>query len=220
MVAFRESRQACRRSSVTLVLLLALLLALTVCQTGMAKTEEDTSGTATQGDVSPVRKFFNSPAYRWGMSWLNFGIICFLVYRYARPPLLKFLDARAREVAETLEHSRRTEGEAGGELRGATRKLAGVQEEKKQILQLATEVSEKQRAMILQDTQRAADRVAKQLDADIERARYLARERVTELLANRAVEEAERHIAQTITQEDHASLIGRFIDRLDRTMVV
>jgi F-type H+-transporting ATPase subunit b len=154
------------------------------------------------------------------MTYLNFGIVCFLFYRYARKPLLKFLDARAREVAETLEHSRRTKEEAGGELRAAIRRLAGVEEEKKQILQLATEVSEKQRAMMLEDAQRAADRVAEQLDADIERARYLARERVTELLANQAVEEAERHIAQTITQEDHAALIGRFIEQLDRTMVV
>jgi F-type H+-transporting ATPase subunit b len=104
-------------------------------------------------------------------------------------------------------------------LREAIRKLSGVDDEKKRIIELATEVGEKQRARILEDAQRAADRVAEQLRGDMDRARYLAQQRTLELLANQVVDEAERYIVQTITPDDHAALVGRFIERIDRTMV-
>ncbi len=220
MVALRENSRARVWGAVPLALFLALLLALTVCLTGMAGTEEGTSRTSDQGDVSPVRRFFDSAAYKWGMSWLNFGIICFLVYRYARPPLVRFLDARAREVAETIERSTRTKQEAQAELREAIRRLAGVAHEKRRIVQLATEVGDKRRAAILEDAQRAAERVTEQLDADMERARYMARHRLVEQLVSQVVDEAEQRIVATITEEDHAALIERFIEQLDRSMVV
>jgi F0F1-type ATP synthase membrane subunit b/b' len=133
---------------------------------------------------------------------------------------LGFLDARAREVAETLERSQLAKERAEAELREAIRKLSGVKSEKDQIVELATEVSEKQRAMIVEDGQRAAERVAEQLRGDMDRARYLARKRASELLANQVMDETAKHIVETITPDDHTALIDRFIDRLDRTMVV
>ena len=220
MLGSRENQRAGRWRCTVLLLVPAALIALTLCETAAAKTAVDASSTAAQQQISPVRRFFNSAQYKWGMTFLNFGIICFLFHRYARKPLLTFLDARARQVAETLEHSRRTKEEAQAELRAAIRKLAGVEEEKKLIVQLATEVSENQRATILEDAQRAAERVTEQLNADVERARYLARKRTVELLANQVLDEAEDRIARTITRKDHAALIDRFIERLDRTMVV
>jgi len=220
MAALSEHRRVRRLGSIKSLVLLATLIAVIVSELAVAETAEQPSNIAPQTQTSPVRRFFNSPQYKWGMTWLNFGIICFLFYRYARKPLLGFLDARARQVADTLEHSKRTEDQAKAGLRDAIRKLAGVEDEKKQIIQLAREVSEKQRAAILGDARRAAHRVAEQLDADIERARYLARQRVVEMLANQAVEEAEGHIAKAMTHEDHAALIDRFIEQLDRSMLV
>jgi F-type H+-transporting ATPase subunit b len=202
-----------------LLLALAVLVALTVCETAMAQGEEDAATAAAQQEVSPIRKFFNSPQYRWGMTFVNFGIICFLFRRYAWKPVLGFLDARAREVAETLERSQLAKERAEAELREAIRKLSGVKSEKDQIVELATEVSEKQRAMIVEDGQRAAERVAEQLRGDMDRARYLARKRASELLANQVMDETAKHIVETITPDNHAALIDRFINRLDRTMV-
>ena len=211
----------CRRgaSIAALLLALAVLAALTVCETAMAQVEEDAATAAAQPEVSPIRKFFNSPQYGWGMAFLNFGIICFLFYRYARKPLLNLLDARAREVAETLERSKDAKEKAEAELRDAIRKLSGVKSEQEQIIALATEVSERQHAMIIEDAQRAAERVVEQLGGDMERARYVARKRASELLANQVMDETAKHIIETITPDDHAALIDRFIDRLDRTMV-
>jgi len=216
MAGFCGSGRLC---GVTLVLCLAALFALGVSEIAAAEAGDDVSSAGAQPATSPVRAFFNSPQYRWGMTWLNFGIICFLFYRYARKPLLGFLDRRAQQVAEMLERSTKAKQEAEAGLRDATRQLAGVAHEKRRIVELATEVGEKQRVTIREDAQRAADRVEEQLAADIERARYLARQRVVELLASEAVDEAERRIVGTITQEDQAALIERFIEQLDRSMV-
>lgn len=203
-----------------LLLVLAVLAGLAVCEVAAAKAGEDAADTPAQPEISPVRKFFNSAGYRWAMTVLNFGIICFLFLRYGRKPILDFLDAKAREVAETLERSKAAKEKSGAELREAIRKLAGVDDEKEQIIRSATEVSEKQRAKILGDAERAAERVEQQLQTDIERARYLARKRTTELLANQVVDAAERHIADKLTPEDHAALVDRFIEQVDRTMLV
>jgi F-type H+-transporting ATPase subunit b len=216
MAVFRESARLC---GIALVLCLGGLFALGVTEIAAGEEGDDTSSAEVQPATSPVRAFFNSSQYKWGMSWLNFGIVCFLFYRYARKPLLGLLDRRAEQVAEVLERSTKTKQEAEAALREATRQLAGVAHEKRRIVQLATEVGEKQRAAILEDAGRAADRVEKQLAADIERARYLARQRVVELLAGQAVDEAEQRIVGTITQEDQAALIERFIEQLDRSMV-
>jgi F0F1-type ATP synthase membrane subunit b/b' len=198
MAVFRESARLC---GIALVLCLGGLFALGVTEIAAGEEGDDTSSAEVQPATSPVRAFFNSSQYKWGMSWLNFGIVCFLFYRYARKPLLGLLDRRAEQVAEVLERSTKTKQEAEAALREATRQLAGVAHEKRRIVQLATEVGEKQ------------------LAADIERARYLARQRVVELLAGQAVDEAEQRIVGTITQEDQAALIERFIEQLDRSMV-
>jgi F-type H+-transporting ATPase subunit b len=195
---------------------LAVLAVMAAYEVAIAAAAEDS---ATPPEVSPVRKFFNSPGYRWGMTFINFGIICFLFIRYARKPLLNFLDAQAKQVAETLERSRAAQEKAGAELREAIRQLAGVDDEKEQVIKFATEVSEKQRARILEGAERAAQRIDEQLQADVERARYLARKHATEILANQVIDAAEDHIADTLTPEDHAALVDRFIEQIDRTMV-
>lgn len=211
------SKNARGKRSVMPLLVLTVLAVMAACELAAAATAEEA---AAQPEVSPIRKFFNSPGYRWGMTFLNFGIICFLFIRYARRPLLNFLDAQARQVAETLERSRAAQEKAGAELREAIRELAGVDDEKEQIIQFATEVSEKQRARILEGAEQAAERVEQQLQADVERARYLARKHAAELLVNKVIDAAEDHIADTLTPEDHAALVDRFIEQIDRTMVV
>jgi len=219
-IVFSHPKEHRRGASfVALLMILAVLTTLTVCETVMAQVEEDAATAAAQPEVSPIRRFFNSPQYRWGMEFLNFGIIFFLFHRYARKPLLNLLDARAREVAETLERSRTAKEQAEAELREAIRKLSGVEAEKERIIELAVEVSEKQRAMIIEDAQRAAERVTERLRGDMDRARHLARTRASELLASQVMDETAKHIVETITPDDHAALIERFIDRLDRTMV-
>lgn len=212
-----RSKDARGKRFVTLLLVSAVLAGLAACEVDAATTAADA---AAQSEVSPVRKVLNSPAYRWVMTFLNFGIICFLFFRYARKPLLNFLDAQARQVAEILERSKAVQEKAGAELREAIRELAGVDEEKEQIIQFATEVSEKQRARILEGAERAAERVEEQLQADIDRARYLARKRATEILANQVLDAAGRHVAETLTPEDHAALLDRFIEQLDKAMLV
>ena len=43
------------------------------------------------------------PAYDLIMRWINFGIIVFVVYKYARKPFMNFLRGRKEKVAEELE---------------------------------------------------------------------------------------------------------------------
>ena len=220
IIGLGRNKNARRKMFAALLLVSVVLAGLAACATALAKTAEDATDAAAQLEVSPVRKFFNSTGYRWGMTFLNFGIICFLFFRYARKPLLNFLDAKAREVAETLERSKAAKEKAAAELREAIRKLADVDDEKEQIIRFATEVSEKQRAGILEDSERAAERVEIQLQTDIERARYLARKHATEILANQVIDAAEDHVADTLTPEDHAALVDRFIERIDEAMFV
>ncbi len=210
------NNNARRKTIAALLIVCAVLAGVAACEVAAAATAEDG---AAQPEVSTIRKFFNSPGYKWGMTLLNFGVICFLFLRYARKPLLDFLDGKARQVAETLERSKAAQEKAGTDLREAIRKLAGAGAEKKRIIQFATEVSEKQRTRILDDAERAALRVEEQLRADIERARYLAKKLATERLANQVIDAAEDHIADTLTPEDHTALVNRFIERIDKAML-
>jgi F-type H+-transporting ATPase subunit b len=43
------------------------------------------------------------PTYDLIMRWINFGIIVFVVYKYARKPLMNFLRGRKEKVAEEIE---------------------------------------------------------------------------------------------------------------------
>ena len=43
------------------------------------------------------------PVYDLIMRWINFGIIVFVVYKYARKPLMKFLRGHKEKVAEEIE---------------------------------------------------------------------------------------------------------------------
>jgi F-type H+-transporting ATPase subunit b len=194
-----------------------LLVVMTGTYSVLASAAEP--GASGEAQMSPVRKFFSSSAYEWGMTLINFGIVCYLIYRYGKAPLLKFLDGRVQRVADTLHQSARAKEEAQEGLRGAIRKLAGVEDGKRRIIQLGAEMGEKQRETILKETQQVADHVMDQLRHDVQSAEYLARKRALELLADEVVREAEHHIIQTITPEDHVALIDRFIDQMDETFV-
>ena len=43
------------------------------------------------------------PIYDLIMRWINFGIIVFVVYKYARKPFMNFLRGRKEKVAEEIE---------------------------------------------------------------------------------------------------------------------
>lgn len=156
-----------------------------------------------------------------GASWTililhvaNFSFLAFLLYRYARRPILDYLAQRSLNIKSQLESAQERLRSAETELAELRERLAHLHEEEERLLSLGAERGEGERARSIargEETARRiredAQRVAAQ---EIARARQVLREEAADLAAELAAE----LLRQNLTVEDDRRLVQEFIERV------
>ena len=147
------------------------------------------------------------------MLWVNFGILAFLIVKYARAPLLNLLKGEADKTASGL-----LEAQAGKEatdqkvqetlqaLENARERLRGVQEK-------IIGEGERQRQLIIDSARHESELLLQRTRQKIDSQIYEAQLRLKSELIDRAVELAMERLPAAITPEDQLRLVDRFIQK-------
>ena len=145
---------------------------------------------------------------------LNFAFLLFLLYRFARKPLLDYLAQRSQNIRSEIKAAASRLREAERELSELRARLAGFEQEARQMAERAAEQAEREKTATVARARETAQRVREDAQRvagqEVERARQELRAEAAEL----ATSWAREILREQLTAADDKRLVGEFIERL------
>lgn len=149
-----------------------------------------------------------------GLHALNFAFLLFLLYRFARKPILDFLAQRSQNIRSEIEAAEGRLRDAEHELSELRARLTGFEQEARELTERAAEQAEHEKAAALararETVQRIREDAQRVAGQEVERARQQLRAEAAQLATSLAGE----ILRESLTPDDDKRLVGEFIERL------
>ena len=147
--------------------------------------------------------FFSSLIF-WEI--VSFGILLWVLYKFAIPPIMEALDTRERKIRETIEQAERNQSAAEQRLQDYEAKLRGAAKEAEAIV---AEAKTKAQRLLEENEQRLrveSDRIRTETTQEIERERRKAIQDIRGEAADLALLVAEKVLTRSLSDDDHRRL--------------
>ncbi len=144
--------------------------------------------------------FFSSLIF-WEI--LSFGILLWVLYKYALPPILETLETRERKIRESLDQAEQSRATAEQKLKEYETKLQVAAKEAETLM---TEAKQKAQQLLDENQQRLradSDRIKEEAAQDIERERRKALDDIKSQTADLAILVAEKVIGRSLSDDDN-----------------
>jgi F-type H+-transporting ATPase subunit b len=144
--------------------------------------------------------FFSSLIF-W--EFISFGILFWVLWKFAFPPILQTLDERERKIKESLEQADRHRAEAEQKMQEYEAKLKTASKEAETMLTAAKEraqrIMEENEQRLRTETQRSKEDATREIDQERRRAIQEIRNQTTEM----ALLVAEKVVGRSLNDADH-----------------
>lgn len=147
--------------------------------------------------------FFSSLIF-WEI--VSFGILLWVLYRYAFPPLLETLETRERKIRESLEQAERLRVEAERRMQEYEAKLTVASRDAEAVL---IQAKERAQRLLDENEQRLvaeAERVKADAAREIDQERRKAIQEIRNQATDLALLVAEKVVERSLTDADHRRL--------------
>ncbi len=144
--------------------------------------------------------FFSSLIF-WEL--ISFGILLWVLYKYALPPILETLETRERKIRESLDQAEQSRATAEQKLKEYETKLQAAAKETETLM---TEAKQKAQQLLDENQQRLraeTDRMKEEAAQDIERERRKAVQDIKDQTADLAILVAEKVIGRSLSDDDN-----------------
>ena len=148
-------------------------------------------------------QFFSSLIF-WEI--VSFGILLWVLYRFALPPILKILEIREQKIRDTIEQADQNRHAAEQRLKEYEAKLSGAVAEAQEIVEDARKKAQRELEENQQRLRADSERIKTQATQEIDRERRKAVQEVRNQVADLAILVAEKVILRSLSQEDHKRL--------------
>jgi F-type H+-transporting ATPase subunit b len=196
----------------------ALLIAVAAIATSPVRTHAQEAAPAAHAAGAEATQEAAEPA---AGSWkpviakaVNFALLVGILGYFLRAPLMAYLDGRIGKVREDLVTAAQTRETAVRALAEIDAKLKALPAEIEALKRRGAEDLIAERARIEQDAQAERQRMLEQTRREIEMRLSVAKRELLELAANLAVNVASERIRTTITADDQARLVDRYVSQL------
>jgi F-type H+-transporting ATPase subunit b len=152
--------------------------------------------------------FFSSLIF-WEI--LSFGILLWVLYKYAFPPILETLDMRERKIRESLEQAERHRVEAERRMQEYEAKLTAASREAEAVL---IQAKERAQRLLDENEQRLAaeaERVKGEATREIDQERRKAIQEIRSQATDLALLVAEKVVERSLNDADHRRLADEAI---------
>lgn len=148
--------------------------------------------------------------------WTFVVFMCLLAVlgKFAWGPIMEGLEKREQSIAAMIDEAKRGQEQAAEQLKLYEAKLAAAGEEARDLITQAKKDAEVAKDRIMSEAQAAADRQRERAIEDIQAAKNVALQEITEKSVNLAVDLAGRIVRQQLNAEDHSQLIREAMDQL------
>jgi F-type H+-transporting ATPase subunit b len=144
--------------------------------------------------------FFSSLIF-WEL--LSFGILLWVLYKFALPPILETMETRERKIRESLDQAEQNRAAAERKLKEYEAKLQVAAKEVETIL---TEAKLKAQRLLDENEQRLraeSQRIKEETTQEIDRERRKAIQDIKNQSAELAILVAEKVIGRSLSDDDH-----------------
>ena len=147
---------------------------------------------------------------------ITFGLVVFILGKYAWGPISKALEDRERNIEDSLSQAEKALAEAKAIQADNEKARRAAEAQATQILREAREAAERTATDLrAQADQRIAERLA-QAEADIERQKQSALGELRAEVAGLAITAAEKILREKLDATEQRRLVDQFIDTLPR----
>ena len=154
---------------------------------------------------------------QWGlMVWtlITFGIVAFVLWRYAFGPLQAIIDERRARIQESMDAAEQTRAEAQRLLREYAETLAEVRTEAEEILERSRQTGDHAKAEIMAEARAQADRVLTKAHEQIGRDTRAALREMKEQIAELTAMATEKVTMRSLTPDEQERLIEEALGEL------
>jgi F-type H+-transporting ATPase subunit b len=158
--------------------------------------------------------FFSSLIF-WEI--VSFGILLWVLYKFAFPPILKILEERERKIRESLEQAERHRSEAERKLQEYEAKLNAAAREAEAVMAQAKERAQR---LLEENEQRLAadaERIKGDTAREIEHERRKAIQEIRAQTTDLALLVAEKVVGRTLNDQDHRRLADEALEAVAET---
>jgi F-type H+-transporting ATPase subunit b len=151
------------------------------------------------------------PVFDLVMRWLNFGIIVFILVKYARTPIKDYLLSRREEVAREIEGIEAQKEEAEKKIQDAVRMLNESEIRFTKIKERIIQEGEKSRQKIIEDAQQESKILLESTKKRLVNQLVDAKKTFQSELVDMAISLAMKRLPDEITTEDNQNFTNQFL---------
>ena len=158
--------------------------------------------------------FFSSLIF-WEV--VSFGILLFVLYKFAFPGILSVLEEREKKIKDSLDQAERHRTDAERKLKDYETKLAAVSQEAEGILSAARERAQRLMEENEQRLTAEAERIKGDATREIDHERRKAIQDIRTQTTDLALMVAEKVVQRSLTDADHRRLADEALDALSKS---
>lgn len=151
-------------------------------------------------------------------SWLSFGVLFFVLKKYAFPPILKALDEREKKIQSDIEGAETLKRDAASMKEGLEKELKSAHERAGSIVHMATVEAKKIREKTLEETQAKVKRMQTDMEREIEASRNKLLGEIRSYAAALTIASAEKFLKKTLGDSDKKRLAEESIEEVVKEM--
>ncbi len=146
-----------------------------------------------------------------GAQILNFGILYYILNRFAFPALRKTLDDRATIIRKGVEDAAQARFDLENAQKQADQVILEARQRGQQIIADATIAAQRVRAQIEEDARARAGEIAAQAQVRIQQEEAQAKNALNQYVANLAIDAASRVVGESLDGTRQRRLVEEFV---------
>jgi F-type H+-transporting ATPase subunit b len=151
------------------------------------------------------------PIFDLVMRWLNFGIIVFILVKYARTPIKDFLLSRREEVARDIEMVEEKKEAANKKIQDAARMLDESEVRFARVKKRIIQEGQTKKQKLIEDAQQESKILLESTMKKIENQLLVAKSAFKSELVDTAISLAMKRLPDEITTEDNQQFTHQFL---------
>ncbi len=151
-------------------------------------------------------------------TWVSFGIMAFILAKFAWQPMVHALEAREHHIQEEIDRAEANRAESARLLADHQAKLEASRLEAQKIIEEGKADAVRLKDQILKEAREEGERLVKGAKREIELAESKAVETLRQKTVELAVAAASRILERTLRPEDHKDVVNRFLQETERSL--
>lgn len=146
---------------------------------------------------------------------VNFGLLLFILWRFAYKPVLKMLDDRKQKIQASLDYAEQVKRDAANQQKEFEKKLDETRREIQAASAAASQAGEKEREVILAQARDEARKLVEQAKSQIDYERKQMLSDLREEVVRLSMLTSQKVIGQSLDEKAHHRLVDEFLKQAD-----